>query len=149
MRFVRFFLKALGALLAVVILAIVALDVYPHTRPAPKTVRAVGTISIPAPFQIGRSFIDYLTLGGSRLYAGYASHGMVGVIDIMPTILDILSIPGPLAQMGACQWEHCLRLKDHQVNLAWDNLGARGREAPDVPGADSRMPRGGCRRSTC
>ena len=81
MRFVRFLLKALGTLLAVVILAIVALDVYPHTRPAPKTVRAVGTISIPAPFQIGRSFIDYLTLGGSRLYVGYASHGMVGVID--------------------------------------------------------------------
>ena len=81
MRFVRFLLKALGALLAVVLLAIVALDVYPHTRPAPKTVRAVGTISIPAPFQIGRSFIDYLTLAGSRLYAGYASHGMVGVID--------------------------------------------------------------------
>jgi DNA-binding beta-propeller fold protein YncE len=81
MRFVRLLLKVLGVLLAIVILGLVALNVYPHMRPAPKTVRAVGTISIPAPFQIGRSFIDYLTVGGSRLYAGYASHGMVGVID--------------------------------------------------------------------
>jgi YVTN family beta-propeller protein len=81
MRTVRFLLKTLGALVAVVILAIVALNVYPLVRPAPKTVRAVATISIPAPTQIGRSFIDYLAVGGARLYAGYASHGMVGVID--------------------------------------------------------------------
>jgi DNA-binding beta-propeller fold protein YncE len=81
MRFVRFLLKALGALLAIVIVATGALIAYPHLRPAPKTVRAIGTISIPAQLQIGRPFIDYLTLGGSRLYAGYASHGMVGVID--------------------------------------------------------------------
>jgi DNA-binding beta-propeller fold protein YncE len=93
MRLVRFLLKALGALLAIVVLAIVALNVYPHTRPAPKTVRAVGTISIPAPFQIGRSFIDYLTVGGSRLYAGYASHGMVGVIDT-PTNRTIATVGG-------------------------------------------------------
>jgi DNA-binding beta-propeller fold protein YncE len=81
MRSVRFLLKALAALLAIVVLAIVALNVYPLTRPIGKTVRAVATISIPAPIQIGRSFIDYLSLGGSHLYAGYASHGMVGVID--------------------------------------------------------------------
>jgi DNA-binding beta-propeller fold protein YncE len=81
MRFVRFLLKALGALVAIVIAAIGALIAYPHLRPAPKTVRAIRTISIPAPLQIGRPFIDYLTLDGSRLYAGYASHGMAGVID--------------------------------------------------------------------
>ncbi len=81
MRFVRFLLKVLGALLFVVILAILAVNVYPHTRPTPKTVRSVGSIFIPAPFKIGLSFIDYLTVGGSRLYAGYATHGMVGVID--------------------------------------------------------------------
>lgn len=81
-RFCRFLLKALGALLGIAILAIVALNVYPLMRPAPKTVRAVTTISISAPTQIGRPFIDYLAVGGgSRLYAGYASHGMVGVID--------------------------------------------------------------------
>jgi DNA-binding beta-propeller fold protein YncE len=81
-RFFRFLLKALGVLVAILILAIVALNVYLLTRPAARTVRAVATVSIPAPIHIGRSFIDYLTIGGSRLYAGYASHGMVGVIDI-------------------------------------------------------------------
>ena len=81
MRFVRFLVKALGAVLAIVILAIVALNIYPLMRPAPKTMRSVGIISVPAPFKIGLSFIDYLAVGGSRLYAGYTSHGMVGVID--------------------------------------------------------------------
>ena len=81
MRIVRFLMKTLGAVVAIVILAIVAVNVYPHLRPAPKTVRAVGVISISAPFRIGLSFIDYLTVGGSRLYAGYTSPGMVGVID--------------------------------------------------------------------
>ena len=81
MRVVRFLLKALGALIAIVILAIVALNLYPRMRPAPKTVRAVTTISVSAPLQFGRSFIDYLAVGGSRLYAGYTSQGMVGVID--------------------------------------------------------------------
>lgn len=82
MRSVRLLLKLLAVLLAIIVLAIVLLIAYPLTRPTPKTVRAVATISIPAPFQIGRPFIDYLSVGGSRLYAGYASHGMVGVIDI-------------------------------------------------------------------
>jgi DNA-binding beta-propeller fold protein YncE len=81
MRSVRFLLKALAALLAIVVLAIVALNFYPLARPAARTVRMVTTISIPAPIQIGRPFIDYLTVGGPRLYAGYASHGLVGVID--------------------------------------------------------------------
>jgi DNA-binding beta-propeller fold protein YncE len=81
MRFVRVLLKGLGALLAIGILAIVALNVYPLVRPAPKTVRKVVAIAISPPYQIGLSFIDYLALGGSRLYAGYTSHGMVGVID--------------------------------------------------------------------
>jgi O-antigen/teichoic acid export membrane protein len=81
MRSVRLLLKLLAALLAIIILAIVVLIAYPLTRPTPKTVRAVATISIPAPFRIGRPFIDYLSVDGPRLYAGYASHGMVGVID--------------------------------------------------------------------
>jgi DNA-binding beta-propeller fold protein YncE len=81
MRFFRFLVKALAVLLAIIVLAIVLLIAYPLSRPAPKTVRAVATISIPAPFHLGRSFIDYLSVGGSLLYAGYASHGMVGVID--------------------------------------------------------------------
>jgi DNA-binding beta-propeller fold protein YncE len=76
------FLKIMGALLAFGILAIVALNVYIYTRPAAKTVRELGSISIPVPFRISRPFIDYLTVGGSRLYAAYASDGRVCVIDI-------------------------------------------------------------------
>src|SRR5665213_659687 len=93
MRSVRFLLKALGALLAIVVLAIVALNIYPLMRPAAKTVREVATVSIPTPMQIGRPFIDYLSVGGSRLYAGYASHGMVGVID-MATYRTVATIGG-------------------------------------------------------
>ena len=81
MRFVRFLLKAIGALLAAFILLIAGLIGYPYIQPAAKTVHSVGTISIPTPVRIGRPFIDYLAIGASRLYAGYASHGMVGVID--------------------------------------------------------------------
>src|SRR6267154_6223623 len=81
-RLVRFFLKALGAFLALIVLAIVAFYIYLSTRPAPRTVRAAGTINVPAPFHVGRSFIDYMTISGQRLYAGYATAGLVGVIDL-------------------------------------------------------------------
>ena len=74
-RLVRFFLKALGALLALIVVAIVVFNIYLSTRPAPKTVRAMGTIKVPAPFHVGRSFIVYMAIGGQRLYAGYASAG--------------------------------------------------------------------------
>ena len=43
--------------------------------------KAAGIISIPTPFRVGRAFIDYMTISGSRLYAGYASKGLVGVVD--------------------------------------------------------------------
>ena len=82
MRFLSFLFKALGGLLAVLISLVALLTLSPHLRPAPKTVRELGTISIPAPFQITRPFIDYMGVGASRLYAGYASHHMVGVIDL-------------------------------------------------------------------
>lgn len=81
MRFFRFLLKAIGVLLTLLILMILALNVYPYTRPAPDTVRLVGNIAIPAPFKISVSFIDYVSIGGSRLYAGYLTHGIVGVIQ--------------------------------------------------------------------
>jgi YVTN family beta-propeller protein len=80
-RLVRLFLKALGAVLALIVLAIVAFNIYLSTRPAPSTVRPEGTITVPAPFHVGRAFIDYMTISGQRLYAGYASAGLVGVID--------------------------------------------------------------------
>lgn len=75
------FLKALGGLITLVLLAIVALNIYLSTRPAPKTMKAAGILSIPTPFRLGRAFIDYMTISGPRLYAGYASHGLVGVVD--------------------------------------------------------------------
>ena len=74
--------KALGGILAVIVLAVIALNIYLSTRPTPTTVRAMGTINVPAPFRLGRSFIDYMTISGQRLYAGFASAGLVGVIDL-------------------------------------------------------------------
>jgi DNA-binding beta-propeller fold protein YncE len=80
-KLVRIILKALAAVVALVVMAVAALNVYLATRPPGKTLKTAGIISIPAPFKIGRPFIDYMTIGGQRLYAGYASHGMVGVVD--------------------------------------------------------------------
>ena len=77
----RLILKVLTTAIVLIVLTIVGLNVYLATRPAGKTVKAAGIISIPAPFKIGRPFIDYMTINGGRLYAGYASQGMVGVID--------------------------------------------------------------------
>jgi YVTN family beta-propeller protein len=80
-KLVMFLLKAIGALIALILLAVVALNVYLSTRPAAKTMKAAGIISIPTPFHLGRPFIDYMTISGARLYAGYASQGLVGVVD--------------------------------------------------------------------
>lgn len=80
-KLARLIFKTLGAVAALIVLALVALNIYMATRPAGKTIKAAGIISIPTPFKIGRPFIDYMLIGGRRLYAGYASHGMVGVID--------------------------------------------------------------------
>jgi len=80
-KVVMFFLKILGGFFALILLAIVALNVYLSTRPAAKTMKAAGIVSIPTPFRVGRPFIDYMTISGSRLYAGYASKGLVGVVD--------------------------------------------------------------------
>jgi DNA-binding beta-propeller fold protein YncE len=77
----RFLRKALGVFSALILLAIVALNVYLSTRPAAKTLKAAGTVSIPTSFRMGRPFIDYMTISGSRLYAGYACKGLVGVVD--------------------------------------------------------------------
>jgi hypothetical protein len=76
-----YFLKALGGLIALSLLAILALNIYLSTRPAAKTIKAAGIVSIPTPFRVGRPFIDYMTISGARLYAGYASNGLVGVVD--------------------------------------------------------------------
>ena len=78
---VKFLLKALGGIVALIVLAVVVLNIYLSTRPAAQSMRAAGLISIPTPFRFGRPFIDYMTINGSRLYAGYASEGLVGVVD--------------------------------------------------------------------
>jgi DNA-binding beta-propeller fold protein YncE len=80
-RLVWFLLKVTGALLALIVLAVIAFNIYLSSRPEPRFVRPVGTIKVPAPFHMGRAFIDYMTIDGQRLYAGYASHGLVSVID--------------------------------------------------------------------
>jgi YVTN family beta-propeller protein len=81
-RFIRLLVMVFGGFLALAVLAIIALNIYLSTRPDPRTVRAAGTIKIPAPFHVGRSFIDYMAISGPRLYAGYASAGLVGVVDL-------------------------------------------------------------------
>jgi DNA-binding beta-propeller fold protein YncE len=73
--------KAILALILLIVLAIVALNVYQSARPAAKTMKPAGIITIPVEFRLGRPFIDYMTISGSRLYAGYASRGLVGVAD--------------------------------------------------------------------
>src|SRR5260370_1774381 len=61
-RLVRFFLKALGAFLALIVLAIIAFNIYLSTRPAPTTIRPAGTITLPAPFHFVRALSDYMTI---------------------------------------------------------------------------------------
>jgi len=80
-RVLRFLLKVVGAFLALVILAVIAFNLYLSSRPAPRFVRPSGVIKVPSPFHMGRAFIDYMTIDGSRLYAGYTSHGLVSIID--------------------------------------------------------------------
>jgi DNA-binding beta-propeller fold protein YncE len=80
-RLAGILLEVLGGFVALIIVGIIALNVYLDTRPAAKTMKAAGVIPFPTPFRIGRPFIDYMTINGSRLYAGYASQGMVGVVD--------------------------------------------------------------------
>jgi YVTN family beta-propeller protein len=72
---------AIGGILGLIVCAIAALNIYLAARPASRIMKPAGVISIPAPFRIGRPFIDYLTISGSRLYAGYASSGLVAVVD--------------------------------------------------------------------
>jgi DNA-binding beta-propeller fold protein YncE len=77
----RLSLRVVGGLVVLIVLAIAALNIYQSLRPAAKTMKPAGVITIPVDFRLGRPFIDYMTISGSRLYAGYASRGMVGVVD--------------------------------------------------------------------
>jgi YVTN family beta-propeller protein len=77
----RVLLWAGGTVVALTVVVVVALSIYLSRRSPGTTVTPAGTISFPVPFKMGRPFIDYLAVGGGRLYAGYASQGMVGVVD--------------------------------------------------------------------
>lgn len=80
-KLIRIVLIALGGLIVLIFLAIVGLNVYISTRPAAKTMKAAGVITFRTGLRLGRPFIDYMSINGTRLYAGYASRGMVGVVD--------------------------------------------------------------------
>ena len=80
-KLAMFFLKGFGGIIALLFLGIIGLNVYQSMRPAARTMKAAGTVSIPSPFRMRRPFIDYMTVNGTRLYAGYASEGLVGVVD--------------------------------------------------------------------
>ena len=81
MRVLRFVLKGLAVLVGLAVLGLVAFYIYLSTRPTPKTIRAVGIITVPAASRSPLQFIDYMFVNGSRLYAGYTSQGVVAVID--------------------------------------------------------------------
>jgi YVTN family beta-propeller protein len=87
------FLKAFGSFLALLLLGIVGLNVYQSMRPAARTIKTAGVISIPTPVRMRRPFIDYMTVNGTRLYAGYASEGIVGVVDTA-TIQTVATVQG-------------------------------------------------------
>ena len=81
-RWARRLLIGLPAgLVVIIVLAVLAWNVYFSTLPAAQTVRSLGTISVPAPFRVTRPFIDYMEVYGQRLYVAFASHNLVGVID--------------------------------------------------------------------
>jgi YVTN family beta-propeller protein len=80
-KLAAFLLKVVAGIIVLILLAIVGLNLYQSARPASKTMKAAGTVTIPVPFRFGRPFIDYMTISGPRLYAGYASGGLVGVVD--------------------------------------------------------------------
>jgi YVTN family beta-propeller protein len=86
-------MKAFSGLVALILVAIIVLNIYLSTRPAAKTMKAEGVVSIARPFRIGRPFIDYMTISGTRLYAGYASEGIVGVVDTS-TNLPVATVDG-------------------------------------------------------
>ena len=81
MRAIRFLLKGLAVLVALIVFGLAGFYVYLSTRPAPRTIKQVAIITPPAPSHFPLKFIDYMFVNGSKLYAGYTSQGLVAVID--------------------------------------------------------------------
>ena len=103
MRVVRFLLKGLGLLVGLIILGLSGFYVYLSTRPAPKTIKAAGIITPPAPSRFPLKFIDYMFVSGSKLYAGYTTQGLVAVIDTATNqvVAEIGGLPRPHGIAGA------------------------------------------------
>ncbi len=102
---------------------IIAYGVYLYSRPPGRTVKAVTTISIPAPFRIGRPFIDYMTISGGKLYAGYASAGLAGIIDLatnqvtgtvdgLPRVHGIAVVADRNLGFGSCSGDNTIDVFD-------------------------------------
>ena len=70
-----------AAVVLVVVVCVVALNIYPFTRPRAKTLRSLGTIDVPAPFRLALPFIDYLAIDGKHLYVAFTTRDLVDVID--------------------------------------------------------------------
>ena len=95
MRVIGFLLKSLAILVALIVLGAAGFYIYLSTRPAPKTIKQVAIITLPAPSYFPLKFIDYMFVNGSRLYAGYTSQGLVAVIDTGTTqvVAEIGGLP--------------------------------------------------------
>src|SRR5580704_17468034 len=57
-RWLRLLVGTVMAFFALFVIGIIALNIYLATRPAPKLVKAAGSIWIPAPLRMGGQMID-------------------------------------------------------------------------------------------
>jgi YVTN family beta-propeller protein len=128
-KWARRFLTAVAGIVVVVVIGVIALNVYPFTRPPAKTLRSIGTIDVPAPFRLRRRFIDYMAIDGQRLYVAFTSHNLVGVIDTgtnrsiatiegLPHVHGIALVPDlnlGFASEGAANAVGVFSLTNHQL----------------------------------
>jgi YVTN family beta-propeller protein len=128
-RWARRFLIGVAGIVVVVVIGVLALNVYLFTRPPAKTLSSLGTIDVPAPFRITRPFIDYMAIDGQRLYVAFASHNLVGVIDTatdrsiaaiegLPHVHGIALVPDrnlAFASEGAANAVGVIDLTNHQL----------------------------------
>jgi YVTN family beta-propeller protein len=81
MKILRVLFIGICGILSILLVAWIAVWIALSLRPAGKTIRETAVITIPTPFKLSLSFIDYLSIDGPRLYAGYSTHGVVGIAD--------------------------------------------------------------------
>ena len=83
----------LAALAAIMIIALVGSWLALWPGGSGRFARYDTTISVPAPWKLTRNFVDYMTVGGTTLYAAYMSHGLVALVDL-PSAHVISTISG-------------------------------------------------------